>query len=393
MPKLSVRDLPVKGHRVFVRVDFNVPLDQTGTITDDSRITATLPTIHQLLERGALVILGSHLGKPKGKPDPRFSLKPVADHLRPLLNGNLTFIPDGIGSKVVRTLQTVPGNSAVLLENLRFYPGEEQNDRNFAKALAALADFYVNDAFGTAHRAHASTAGMAAFFAQPAAGLLMEKEINYLEPLLKNPLRPFVVIIGGAKVSDKAGVIKNLLPRVDHLLLGGGVAFNFLKARGYNIGKSIWEPELMPEVEKIHTDTRLVLPVDLVVATGPDQTAVRIVRVEQIGADDAGFDIGPETAALFSRIIAGARTVVWAGPPGMFEKEQFRTGTRAIAQALAQATALGATTVVGGGDTAAALKMTGLANRVTHLSTGGGATLEFLEGKTLPGIAALADIT
>jgi len=391
MPKLSVRALPVKAHRVFVRVDFNVPLSESGTITDDSRIRAALPTIEYLLEQDATVIIGSHLGKPKGKPDPRFSLKPVADHLVKLLKQNPIFLPDCVGPDVVRTLQTVPPKSVVLLENLRFHPGEEKNYRDFGKALAALADFYVNDAFGTAHRAHASTVGMTAFFAQPAAGLLMEKELAYLEPLLDTPPRPFVVIIGGAKISDKAGVIKNLLPRVDRLLIGGCVAFNFLKARGYKIGKSIWDPELMPEVEKIHTDARLVIPVDVVVAPSADAVDVKNVSVEQISDDDIGFDIGTETAAMFSQIITTARTVVWAGPMGMFEKEPFSQGTRAIAQSLAEATRRGATTIVGGGDTGAALKKTGLAEHITHISTGGGATLEFLEGKILPGIAALAD--
>lgn len=391
MAKLSVRSLPVQNRRVFVRVDFNIPQSETGIIRDDSRIIAALPTIHYLLERKATVILGSHLGKPKGKPDPRFSLKPVAEYLTQRLNHPLLFLPDCVGPEVVKALQNIPRHYLVLLENLRFHPGEENNHRDFAKALASLADFYVNDAFGTAHRAHASTSGMTIFFGMPAAGLLMEKELHYLTPLLGTPARPFVVVIGGAKISDKAGVIKNLLPRVDHLLIGGGVAFNFLKARGYQIGKSIWEPELMPEVEKLHTDTRLVIPEDLLIASDGDDSQVRNVKVDELGNNDIGFDIGTETAERFHRIIVNARTVVWAGPMGMFEKERFAYGTYAIARALAEATTRGATTIVGGGDTASALKKAKLADRVSYISTGGGATLEFLEGKTLPGITALAD--
>ncbi len=391
MPKVSLRALEVKGRRVFVRVDFNCPLNEKGEITDDTRIRASLPTIRLLLENGATVVLGSHLGKPKGKPDKRFSLKPVAERLEELIGKRVYFAPDCIGPEVVRFLNQVPANGLVLLENLRFHPGEERNDYDFAKALASLVDLYVNDAFGTAHRAHTSTAGMPAFFSLPAAGLLMERELSYLTPLLGNPVRPYVVIIGGAKVSDKAGVIKNLLPKVDRLLIGGGVAFNFLRARGLEIGKSIYEPELMAEVEQLINEPKLMLPVDVVVAKSADASEPRIVRVEDIGADDIGLDIGKETVAMFNEVIAAAKTIVWAGPMGMFEKEPFFQGTFAIAQALARATAMEATTVIGGGDTGAALKKAELSEKISHISTGGGATLEFLEGRDLPGIAALAE--
>ncbi len=391
MAKLSVRNLPVRGKRVFVRVDFNVPIDDVGGITDDTRIQAALPTIRWLIEQGATPVLGSHLGKPKGKPNPKFSLKPVAARLEQLLGGPVFFAPDCVGPAVVQFLQSVPAGGVVLLENLRFHPGEEKNDRFFAKGLAALVDLYVNDAFGTAHRAHASTVGMAMFFAQPAAGLLMEKELNFLRKVMAAPERPLVVIIGGAKISDKAGVIKNLLDKVDRLLLGGGVAFNFFKAKGYSIGSSLWEPELMPEVKKLVNHPRVVLPVDVVVAAGPEAARGRVVKIDAIADRDMGLDIGDETVRLYSEIIRTAKTVVWAGPMGMFEREPFRNGTMAIARELAALTARGAMTVVGGGDTGAAVKVAGVEGKISHISTGGGATLEFLEGKTLPGVAVLAD--
>lgn len=392
MRKLSVRDITVAGKRVFVRVDFNVPLGPNGEITDDTRIRAALPTIRWLMEQGArTVVLGSHLGKAKGSPDPRFSLKPVALRLEELLGQKVVFAPDCIGPAVVRLVQeTLPG-SVVMLENLRFHPGEEKNDPVFAKSLAALVDQYVNDAFGTAHRAHASTAKMAEFFSQPAAGLLMEREINYLGKVLESPERPFVVIIGGAKISDKAGVIKNLLPRVDKLLLGGGVAFNFLKAQGIGIGRSLWEPELLPEAAKLAGEKKLVLPVDVRVAAGADAETGTVVGVRQIPEEMMGLDIGDQTSKLYAEIIGGARTVVWAGPMGVFERPAFRAGTVAIARALAEATERGALTVVGGGDTVAAVSLAGVERKIRHISTGGGATLEFLEGKVLPGIAALED--
>lgn len=391
MEKITVRDLPVAGNRVFVRVDFNVPFDGAGNIADDTRIRAALPTIRWLLEAGATVVLGSHLGKPKGKPDPKFSLRPVALHLETLLRQTVYFAPDCVGPEVVKLLKTVPPGSVVLLENLRFHPEEEKNDPVFAKSLAALVDLYVNDAFGTAHRAHASTVGMAKFFAQPAAGFLMEKELEYLGRVLKSPERPFVVLIGGAKISDKAGVIKNLLPMVDKLLIGGGVAFNFLKARGLNIGKSIYNEDLMAETKNLVNDQRIVLPVDVRVALPSDEEKGVQVKVTEIPQEGIGLDIGDETVNLWTKILNEARTVVWAGPMGMFEKPEFSRGTVAIARALAEETKRGAVTVVGGGDTVAAVKMAGVENMISHISTGGGATLEFLEGKILPGIAVLSD--
>ncbi len=391
MAKLTLRALNVSGRKVLVRVDFNVPLTKDGEISDDSRIYAALPTIKYLLARGATIVLASHLGKPKGKPDPKLSLKPIADRLAKILNHQVYFAPDCIGPEVVELIQRVPPNSIVLLENLRFHPGEEQNDRDFAKALAKLADLYVNDAFSAAHRAHASITGVTSFFAQPAAGLLMERELQFLTPLLGTPPRPFIVLIGGAKISDKAGVIKNLLPRVDSLLIGGGVAFNFLKARGYSIGKSIYEPNLMAEVSQIQKNPKIILPSDVWVAPSPDADSGRPVDVENIDPEEIGLDIGPKTVHNFIQIINTAKTIVWAGPMGMFERPPFQHGTMAIAEAIATATEKGATTVVGGGDTTAAIKKAGVSDKLSHISTGGGATLEFLEGKELPGIAALMD--
>lgn len=391
MKKLSVRDLSVAGKRVFVRVDFNVPLDSAGKIADDTRIRAALPTIHWLLDARATVIIGTHFGKPKGQIDPKFSLRPVALHLEMLLGQRVFFVPDCVGPEVVKSLKAFPSGSVVLLENLRFHPEEERNDRVFAKSLATLVDLYVNDAFGTAHRAHASTVGVAAFFSQPAAGFLMEKEIEYLSKVLERPQSPFVVLIGGAKIADKAGVIKNLLPMVDRLLVGGGVAFNFLKAIGYNIGKSIWDEQLMSETEKLVNNPKIVLPVDVRVEIPRGEKTDFQIKVSEIPDDAIGLDIGDQTINLWTEIINKAQTIVWAGPMGVFEKRQFSRGTEAIARALAEATRRGAMTVVGGGDTVAGLRRAGVENSVTHISTGGGATLEFLEGKSLPGVAVLSD--
>ncbi len=391
MKKLPVRQLPVSSRRVFVRVDFNTPIDQHGEIADDTRIRAALPTIRWLVEQRAIVVLGSHLGKPKGKRDLRFSLQPVAKRLEELLEQKVVFAPDCIGSEVVQLLRNLTRGSVVLLENLRFHPGEEKKELPFAQALASLVDFYVNDAFGMAHRAHASTFGMPRFFAQPAAGFLMERELDYLSKVLGSPTRPFVVIIGGAKISDKAGVIKHLLPKVDRLLIGGGVAFTFLRAYGYGIGKSIWDPNLMDEVEKTKNNPQIVLPCDVKVATTTDGGDAKTVEISAIPEDAIGLDIGERTVAKFEEIISGAQTIVWAGPMGLFEKEPFSNGTKAIVEALGRATARGAITVVGGGDTVAAVHMAGTTEKISHISTGGGATLEFLEGKTLPGVAVLAD--
>ncbi|MEO0085544.1 MAG: phosphoglycerate kinase [candidate division WOR-3 bacterium] len=391
MAKLTVRELDVRNKRVFVRVDFNVPLAADGTISDDSRIRASLPTIRFLIEQDATLILASHLGKAKGRPDPAFSLKPVAARLAELLGRPVVFVPDCVGPATEKAVAAAGSGSVLLLENLRFYPGETSNDPAFCRELAQLTDLYVNDAFGTAHRAHASTAGMAALFAKPAAGLLMDREIRFLSQLVSSPARPYVAIIGGAKVSDKAGVIRNLLPKVDALLVGGGAAFSFLKARGLEIGRSLWEPELLDEVRSLLSSPKLRLPSDIVVAASKDAPSATTVPVEQIPSDQAGFDIGPITQAQFAGEIAGARTTVWAGPMGVFENPAFSAGTRTVASAMSEATAGGATTVAGGGDTAAALARLGFQDKVTHVSTGGSASLEFLEGRTLPGIAALAD--
>jgi len=390
--KFTVKDLPVKGKRVFVRVDFNVPMSDTGKILSDNRIKAALPTINYILEQGGIPILASHFGRPKGKRDPKYTLRPVAEHLSGLVNRPVKFAPDCIGPETEALVKATRFGDIVLLENLRFHPEEEKNDPAFAAALAGLAELYVNDAFGAAHRAHASTQGMAKHFAAPAAGLLMEKEICFLSKVTEQPVSPFVAIIGGAKVSDKLGVIRNLLPKVDTLLLGGGVIFNFFKAKGLEIGKSLWEPDLMAETKSLLGETKIRLPSDVVVGNSTDKTAqARNVAANAIPADWLGLDIGSESSAQYADIIARAKTIVWAGPLGLYELDQFAAGTQAVAQAIAEATARGATSVVGGGDTAAALGKFGLKKQVTHVSTGGGASLEFLEGRELPGISALKD--
>lgn len=386
----SVRELAVTGRRVFLRADLNVPLTDGAVIRDDTRIRAALPTIRFLLERGATVILASHLGKPKGKPDSRFSMTPVAARLRELLARPVSLAKDCIGQEVRTLVDAAKPGSVLLLENLRFHTGEENNDPDFCRQLAQLADCYVNDAFGTAHREHASVAGMPMLFDQPAAGLLMEKEIKFLSQVTRSPARPCVVVIGGAKVSDKTKVITNLLPLCDHLLIGGGCAFTFLKAKGLNVGNSLWEKELLPVVIELVNNPKVMLPIDLVVAPSPDaEQSARTVPADSLPANEMGLDIGPETVKQFTRVIINAKTALWAGPMGMFEKRPFGNGTAGIAQALAETTSKGALTVVGGGDTVAAVAQFGLTDRVTHVSTGGGASLAFLEGRTLPGVAPL----
>ena len=392
MNKLTVRDIDVQGKKVFLRVDFNVPLTEAGVIRDDARIRAALPTIRYLLEHGATVICASHLGKAKGSPDPRFSLKPAAARLGELLGQPVEFAPDCIGSEATSLVGRARPGTVILLENLRFHKGETANDPKFSAELARLADCYVNDAFGTAHRAHASTAGVAGLFKQPAAGLLMEKEIDYLSRVTESPVRPYVAAIGGSKVSDKSGVIGNLLTKVDHLLLGGGVAFNFLVARGLPTGRSLYEPELADEVKRLAGSGKIMLPSDIVAAKSiEDEAGAHVVSAEAIPAEEMGLDIGPDSSRRFADVLKTARTVVWAGPMGVFERDAFAEGTRAMAQAVAEATDRGACTVAGGGDTGAALARFGYAQKMSHVSTGGGASLEFLEGKVLPGIAALAD--
>jgi len=397
MTKYSIRDLELAGKTVFIRVDFNVPI-KDGRITDDTRITAALPTIAYALEADTTVVLASHLGRPKGKPAPEYSLKPVADHLATLLGRDVIFGSDCIGEPARQAVDKAKGRTGsriVLLENLRYHAEEEKNDAGFASALASLAEAYVNDAFGAAHRAHASVAAMVPHFKQAAAGLLMEKELTYLGMALGNPERPFVGILGGAKVSDKIEVIESLLGRVDRLIIGGAMAYTFFKALGMPVGRSLVEDDKLDAARSIlsHAQTRgvqLLLPVDHVVADKIDaaaQTAVLEVRDSAIG-DRMGLDIGPATAHLFAGALKDAKTVVWNGPMGVFEVTPFAAGTMAVARACA---AVKGTTIIGGGDSVAAVNAAGVADKMTHISTGGGASLEFLAGETLPGVAALPD--
>lgn len=388
LEKKTIRDIDVNGKKVLVRCDFNVPLEN-GQITDDRRITEALPTIQYLLEHGAAVILASHLGRPKGVT-PEFSLRPVAERLSELLKLNVQLLTDCVGPEVQAACAALKGGEIVLLENVRFHPEEEKNDPAFAEHLASLGDIYVNDAFGTAHRAHASTEGVAHHL--PAvAGFLIEKEMDYLGKALDNPKRPFVAVLGGAKVKDKIAVIENLLPQVDKLIIGGGMAFTFLKAEGCEIGKSLLDETNLEYAERLisREGDKLVLPRDVVAARELSDTAeVQTVKACEIPADMLGADIGPEATAAFSEIVRSAGTVVWNGPMGVFEMKPFESGTRAIAEAMAESNG---TTIVGGGDSAAAIEKFGFAEKVSHVSTGGGASLEFLEGKELPGIAALMD--
>ncbi|HXM44833.1 MAG TPA: phosphoglycerate kinase [Bryobacteraceae bacterium] len=388
MPKLSVRDLDLKNKRVFIRVDFNVPLAPGGQeITSDKRIKASLPTIRYALEQGAGVILASHLGRPKGKPNPEMSLQPVAKRLEELLGRPVKMAPDCIGP-AVEAMQPAPGE-VLLLENLRFHAEEEKNDPEFSKKLAALCDVYVNDAFGSAHRAHASTVGMIAYMPQAAAGLLMEQELKYLTMATRNPARPCVAILGGAKVSDKIEVIANLGKVVDKLLIGGAMAYTFLKSQGEPVGKSLVEDDKVDLARKLILELKdkLVLPVDHVVVSEIKENAESQV-VDTIPDGKIGVDIGPLTIDHYSHVVRTAKTVIWNGPMGVFEKKPFDRGTVALAKAVA---ASGATSVVGGGDSEKAIKSAGVADQISHISTGGGASLEFLAGIELPGVAALTD--
>jgi len=388
MSKLSIRDLDLKSKRVFIRVDFNVPLAPGGQeITSDKRIRASLATIQYALDHGAGVILASHLGRPKGKPNPEMSLKPVSRRLEQLLGTPIKMAPDCVGPEV-EAMKPAPGE-VLLLENLRFHPEEEKNDVGFSRKLASLCDVYVNDAFGTAHRAHASTVGMIPFVSRAAAGFLMEKELQYLTMATTNPARPSIAILGGAKVSDKIEVISNLARIVDHVLIGGAMAYTFLKAQGQTTGKSLVEDDKLDLARDLlkSVGAKMMLPVDHVVVSELKEGAANEV-VETVPPDKMGVDIGPKTVAAFSKVIAGAKTVIWNGPMGVFEKPPFDKGTVAVAKAVAQS---GATSIVGGGDSEKAVKSAGVADKISHISTGGGASLEYLAGIKLPGVEALTN--
>ena len=391
MPIRTVDQIDLKGKRVFIRVDFNVPMDEKNRVTDDTRILLSLPTIRFAREASGKVILASHLGRPKGKKDPKFSLAPVAERLSQLLGIKVALATDCIGEEVQKQIGGMREGEILLLENLRFHPEEEKNEEGFSKALASLCDIYVNDAFGTAHRAHASTEGMTRFVKIVAAGFLMMREVESLEKALVSPQKPFVAILGGAKVSDKIGVIQNLLDRVTTLLIGGGMAYTFLKAEGFQIGKSLVEEEQigfsLNLLEKAKGKIKFFLPSDHIAAERMDVQAKReIVKNDKIPSGWVCLDIGPETVKTFSEEIKSAKTIVWNGPMGVFEMEPFSQGTFAIAKAIANSSAF---SIVGGGDSVAAVNKAGVADRISHISTGGGASLEFLEGKKLPGIEAL----
>jgi phosphoglycerate kinase len=396
MTKLSIRDLNLGGQRVFIRVDFNVPLDGAH-VTDDTRIRETLPTLRLAIERGARLVLASHLGRPKGKVNPKYSLVPVAARLKELLGKPVEFAADCVGVDAEAKSKALKNGDVLLLENVRFHAEEEGNDPAFSKQLAALCDgLFVCDAFGSAHRAHASVVGITQFVRQAAAGLLMEKELAYLGKAISNPERPFVAVLGGAKVSDKIEVVQNLMKLADAMLIGGAMAYTFLKSQGLPIGKSLVENDKLDLARALLDEARqrnfrLLLPVDHVLAESPDSTATKIADISATPEGWMGLDIGPKSIELFSQEISKARTIVWNGPLGMFERPAFAQGTLAIARAVAAATTKGATSIVGGGDSVAAVEQSGVARQISHISTGGGASLEFLAGEKLPGVEALTN--
>ncbi len=391
--KLIIQDLPIKGKRVFIRVDFNVPIDDNLVITDDRRIRSTIPTINYAIDEGAKVILASHLGRPKGKIDPRYSLAPVARRLQRLLNKEVLFAPDCIGSQVESMVSKMKDGDVMLLENLRYHIEEEKNDTAFAKSLAKLADYFVNDAFGASHRVHASIVGIPKFL-PAAAGFLMKKEIEYLKGSVEDPIRPFVAILGGSKVSGKIGVLGNLIDKVDKVIVGGGMAYTFIKALDYEIGDSMVEPDMLDLAKSIMENLKkkrikFYLPVDCVIAQEiAAGTETKIVTAQEIPKGWKALDIGPASVKLFSEAIQNAKTIIWNGPMGVFEIDAFSRGTTAIANAVADAYAM---TIVGGGDTDYAVHKAGVSDAITFISTGGGASLQLLEGKELPGISALSD--
>ncbi len=389
MAKLTIKDLELKNTRVFVRADLNVPI-KNGKVRDDLRVRESLPTIRYAAEQGAIAILASHLGRPKGEPNPEYSLAPVGERLSELLGESVGFVHECVGPEVENAVAAARPGDVILLENLRFHPEEEANDPRFAKKLGHLAPLYVNDAFGSAHRAHASTEGITHYVERAAAGFLMEKELHYLSAALEQPLRPFSAILGGAKISDKIEVIENLLREVDSLLIGGAMMFTFLKSQGKGVGKSLCENDKLEFAREVLSGTsKILLPIDAIASSGmEDEKSAHIVSVDGIHEDEMGLDIGPETLARYSEVIRSSKTIVWNGPMGVFEKEAFAAGTLGVARAVADS---GALSIIGGGDSAAAVAKAGVSDRISHISTGGGASLEFLAGRVLPGVAALTD--